>query len=148
MDILGIGKGVEAAANIYFAATRRTGKTTRLVEALKSGDRVVCRGHDEARHFSRMLRHLGVDGIEVVGVPPDKPYMLIERWPPSKGRTFFDDAWLQDFYLQEIQAAERSLERLTGEPESNGNADLHPRVAEDLRKASPWHAVPPFPRLK
>lgn len=148
MDILGIGKGVEAAANTYFLATGRTGKTARLVEALRSGDRVVCRGHDEARCFARMLRHKGIDGIEVVGVPPDKPYMLIERWPPSRGRTFFDDVWLQEYYLQEIKAAERSLERLTGEPESNENAGLHARVAEDLRKASPGHAVPPFPHLK
>lgn len=125
MDILGIGAGVEASAYIYFTATRQTGKTTRLIEALKSGDRVVCRSDKEKRRMFYQLRNRGIDDVEVVSVPPDQPFRLVDRFPPSNGRTFFDDVWLQDFYLQEIKAAGRSLDRLVGASKGEYQSALH-----------------------
>lgn len=125
MDILGIGAGVEASANIYFLAKARTGKTTRIIEALKSGDRVVCRSDKEKRRMFYQLRSRGIDDVEVVNVPPDRPGRLVDRFPPPKGRTFFDDVWLQDFYLEEIKQAGRALDRLVGQSSGEYESALH-----------------------
>lgn len=135
MDILGIGAGVEASALLYFNAARRSGKTSRLIEALKSGDRVVCRGDGERRHMVNALRRRGIYDVEVISVPPDKPSWLAERHRPSEGRTLFDDDWLQDFYMQEIRSAARGLERLSA-VSSGGYRDEAPYAVDTYTVAN------------
>lgn len=60
MDSFGIGAALKGAALIYFQASRRTGRTTSLVESLKDGDRVIFTNSNEADRVKRICYELGI----------------------------------------------------------------------------------------
>lgn len=103
MDFFGIGAGMLGAARGYLQGARRTGRTTRLMESLKTGDRVIFNTTQEARLFEReCLRHELI--IHCTVCPAQEPHR-VHSLPPVHGRTRFDHGWVERFYEQQMQSA-------------------------------------------
>lgn len=110
MDNFGIGAAITASAEIYLRSARQSGRTTRLIENLKDGDRVVFKTHKEASFFSRRIKELGLK-VDCVAVPTNNLSKLYER-PRSSRRTLFDHGWLEKYYMESIQISIDNLTQL------------------------------------
>ena len=129
MDIFGIENHLQGEVRAYFLRNRRTGRTTKLVATVQSGDRVVCANEAEARHLREELRRVDKVGVQVVVAAADYPKLL--GFSRSEGRTVFDHSWLEDFYTAEIKRSaqnvtelERRLSRYEIEPEAPAPRDF------------------------
>lgn len=138
MDQFGIGAGIKGAVSVYLQASRRTGRTTSLVESVKDGDRVVFMDHQQAAHFERLVLDRGVT-VECVVVPVDRPDEVFRRGTP-KGRTIFDHSWVEAFYMASIGSAMRTIDHL--ERQSSGECEAHRetrRAAAEMK--SGWRPI-------
>lgn len=113
MDIYGIGSGIESGAMIFFQSCRQTGRTTRMIEALKPGDRVVVHEAALKRHMEKELARAGKAGIEVVAVPVNESHSLVVGRPRAEGRTYFTHDWLQLYWLRAIREIQQDLAQLS-----------------------------------
>jgi hypothetical protein len=115
-DMFGIGPAVSAALSLVFGAQRQTGRTTRLIESVKDGDRIITGSQNEARQMGRLLKQRGVN-VSVEVIDPYNPHGLYELHT-AQGRTIFDHTWVEMFYQKAISnAADQMTEmegRLTG----------------------------------
>ena len=134
MDHFGIGQALKGMARVYFQAARGTGRTTSLLESLKDGDRVCCVNGKEADRLTRMLRERKVDA-QAIAVDPNTPERIFERGTP-KGRTIFDESWIEQYYLRALEAAARDIDHLQREASGFGTAHIETREA--AREASMW----------
>jgi hypothetical protein len=136
MDHFGIGAGVKGAVGIYFAASRRTGRTTSLVESVKDGDCVVFTDSRMGKHFKDLCRDRGVT-VEIVVVDPKRPEGLFEHdgLKGFNGRTILDHHWVEEFYRHEIDRLLTLIDRF--ERETSGYGEAHretKRRALEIRK--------------
>ncbi|MEO8299949.1 MAG: hypothetical protein ABI574_19325 [Burkholderiales bacterium] len=122
MDYFGIGAAMRSLAQIYAQSARRSGRTTRLVESLKDGDRVVFVNVRQADLVRSMCHKRGVD-VECIVMSPGRPHDLL-MLRPSRRRTIFDHGWVEDYYLKRIEGALGEIddlqERLSGPAEERG----------------------------
>lgn len=119
-DFFGIGTALRALFAAYTQTARRTGRTTRLVGALRDGDRVIVASVPEQRYLKSLMRMRGLE-VEVRCIPPrDFHPGELER---IQGRTHFDHGWIERFYEHQLSYAERALaeieERLQPAPAGN-----------------------------
>ena len=135
MDAYGIGAAIEGAAKIYLQTARGTGRTTALVESLKTGDRVVFIEIREAGRVKSLCRELGVD-IETIVVNPKTPEGIFKRGTPP-GRTVFDHSFVEQFYLEGIAKLQRDLDYL--QRESSGFGMEHVETRMKAREMVKWH---------
>ena len=113
MDMFGIGNALKDCAQIYFTSARNTGRTTALVESLKTGDRVVFCNSKEADRVKRLAKERGVE-ISVLVVPPADPGKIFTHGSLSRdGRCIFDHSWLENFYLNDVTVCRWRLFGLT-----------------------------------
>lgn len=110
MDFFGISAGALGALRVYFRSARGTGRTTRLLIAVKDGDRVCFSDSKMAHHFKRLCQEVGKD-IECRVVPVNAPESILQA-PRSKGRTFFDHALLEELYVRAIDRTAQSISQL------------------------------------
>ena len=106
MDLFGIGSAVRGAMRIYFMSARSTGRTTRLVEILESGDTVVCVDTAQARRIVSLCKDNGqynVDYIIVDPKYPDNVYHVLAG-KEIQGRLIFDHVWIEQYYLHAIDS--------------------------------------------
>lgn len=89
-------------------STRSTGRTSRLLASMSSGDRLV-------------ILPKGRPTIQAL-LPPDKTIIVVEVDPTSpsalasiRGRTYFDHAWLESFFSCVLSEAKQALNHITGE---------------------------------
>lgn len=113
MDHFGIGAAMKAAAMIYGQAAKQTGRTTSLVESLKDGDRVVFVSQGDAIRFRNICLSRGLK-VECVVISVEDPHELMQR-NQSEGRTLFDHAWVELFYLRRIELAAEAIDRMQQE---------------------------------
>lgn len=126
MDFYGIGPAMLGVVSVYLQGARRTGRSTRLIESLKTGDRVIFNTPHEARLFERecLRRELIVHCTVVPVEDPSRVHAL----PPVQGRTRFDHGWVEAFYEYELECAVAQIPKweaaLSGapEPELKGRA--------------------------
>lgn len=136
MDHFGIGAALEGAAQIYFRSARRSGRTTSLVESLKTGDRVVFLDAREADRVKMLCKERGVE-IEVTVLDPKRPGDIFHKNGslPAEGRMLFDHGWLEAFYLFRLQEAARHVDELQKAISGYGAAHRETkRRAEELVK--------------
>jgi hypothetical protein len=133
MDFFGIGPAMKGAALIYFQASRRTGRTTSLLNSLKKGDRVCCARPAEAERLRRQCKQRGLD-VEVVTLPPHH-VDDVRRLGTSQGRTIFDHMWVEQFYMNAVERAQHDIDYL--EQQLSGYGEPHRetrRCAEELAR--------------
>lgn len=134
MDHFGIGQAMMGMARCYFQASRGTGRTTSLLESLKDGDRVCCANSKEADRFTRMLRERRVDA-QAIAIDPQAPERIFERGTP-KGRTIFDESWVEQYYIRAIEAAAKEIDHF--QRESSGYGTAHIETREAAREVARW----------
>lgn len=109
MDFFGIGSAIESVARIYFQSARATGRTTHLIESLKSGDRVVFASVGEINYFKRLLLERGITDVDCILVNVKELESLFDS-TPSTGRTIFDHGWIEQYYLNAITRCGEDIE--------------------------------------
>jgi hypothetical protein len=114
-------------ARCYFQSARGTGRTTSLLESLKDGDRVCCVSSKEADRITRMMRERKIDA-QAIAVDPNRPERIFERGTP-KGRTIFDESWVEQYYMRALEAAARDIDHFQREASGFGAAHLETREA-------------------
>jgi hypothetical protein len=133
MDHFGIGAALEGAARIYFSSARASGRTTSLLESLKSGDRVVFPTQQSASYMAFKCRERGLE-VECVVVPPAHPESLFERAIP-RGRTLFDHTWVEESYLLALQRCRVDIDHWQRETSGYGTAHIETRhAAQEIAK--------------
>jgi len=104
-DFFGIDNAVKGMVNGYFQSARRSGRTTRMVEAVKTGDRILFRSGREAVRVQRMCRDLGKDVKCSVASG-------LNELCPAKGRTFFDHGFIENLYQKSIEDTAKHIESM------------------------------------
>lgn len=100
MDFFGIGVAVQAMLRVYFQSARGTGRTTALLERVRSGDRIVFAGSREAERVRRICLARGLD-VECRVVDPSDPYRVREQGR-AQGHTFFDHTLVEQCYAHAV----------------------------------------------
>lgn len=108
-DFFGIGVALRAMFATYTQTARRSGRTTRLLDCLRDGDRVVVASTAEQRYLMSHVRDRGLD-VAVVCVPPQE--FSSGKLLPIAGRTHLDHGWIEKFYERELNYAERALSEI------------------------------------
>jgi hypothetical protein len=126
MDQFGIGTAIEGCAVNYFAVSRQTGRTTQMIESLQDGDRVVCLSDEKAAWLRRRLKEFEKD-INVICVPTKEPRLIFEH-KTSKGRTVFDHEWIEKYYAEVIQGAQKNIDLFQRESSGFGAAHIENRM--------------------
>ena len=99
-DFFGIGNAIKKLIDKYRYSSRFSGRTTNLINSVKTGDRVVFTKQNTADDFERQCKARDVE-IECVAINPsrkDFPFGL----HTVQGRTFFDHTWVEEAYTQAI----------------------------------------------
>lgn len=128
MDAFGIGAGIKGAVNVYLHGARRTGRTTTLLESLQDGDRVVCLTLEEARRLRTLAHELGKDHCQFLNLRVNEALELFRLGTP-KGRTIFDHAWVEAYYLAQLEDAAEVIDRVQREASFPGMAHVETRLA-------------------
>jgi len=134
MDHFEIGQAMKGMARCYFQASRGTGRTTSLLDSLKDGDRVCCVSSQEAERLKRMLRERQVDA-QAIAIDPNTPERIFERGTP-KGRTIFDESWVEQYYIRALERAAQDIDHL--QRQASGFGAAHAETREAAREAARW----------
>jgi len=136
MDHFGIGTGVAGAAKVYFQSSRRTGRTTSLVDSLKDGDVVVFLNEREGQRVKSLCKDRGVD-IEIVVCNPAMPERLFTQYAPLGDERFlFDHSWVEAFYMRAIDRAQNDIDRF--QKEFSGRGEAHRETERQAREIMKW----------
>lgn len=108
MDHFGIGVAIHSMACAYSSSARQSGRTTRLVESAKDGDRIVFCNVREAKRVETLCRARGVK-VDCIVIPIHEPFRVRDR-KPSEGRTIFDHTWVEQYYVATIANAQKEID--------------------------------------
>jgi hypothetical protein len=108
-DFYGIGPAIKASVVMYQTCARGSGRTLSLLNSLKDGDRVVFTNVKQMRDFERQAKERGIN-LEYMVVDPATPNLILER-RPSQGRTIFDHSWVEQYFFNAIERAEKDINR-------------------------------------
>lgn len=103
MDRFGIGAALLAFGSTLEGISRRTGRTTRLVDSLRNGDRVVCFDVAQAAILRGRVRDAGLR-VDVVVMAIASPRELLNL-APVEGATVFDHGWVTAHYRHVVSLA-------------------------------------------
>lgn len=129
MDFLGIGEAVTGAVRVYFKSARATGRTTRMLNSLRNGDRVYFLNHGEANHFHYACKKRNLD-VECIVIPVNSPEKVFSL-PAPRGRAIFDHHWLESYYEQQLRRAAEAINGL--EVQSSGWSEEHEKTRDKAR---------------
>ena len=134
MDHFGIGAGVLGAVETYITAARRTGRTTSLMDSLKSGDRVVCRTQGEANDLDMRCRERGLK-VDFVILPVGEPQVILYK-TTSTGRTVFDHTWLEEYYRKGVLQLQSAVD--FAQREASGYGAAHYETKRQAMEIAKW----------
>lgn len=133
MDHYGIGAAASGIFEVYVQVSRKTGRTTSLVESVKDGDRICFLSRNEAEQVRRLCDERGVK-VECIVIDPECPGRIFERGTPT-GRLLFDHSWVEQYYRNVIKRAARDIDHLQQQASGYGEAHRETRrCAEELAK--------------
>lgn len=129
-DIFGIYNGLKATQTLYFTLSRRSGRTTSMLESLKNGDRVIFLNSKQARLFEILAKERNLEIECRVLTINENPF---DKFPPSKGRTIFDHSWVEEFYYKSLDKAAESIGVIQRELSGYGTPHIETRrQAEEI----------------
>lgn len=136
MDHFGIGAAMRSMIRTYRDSARHTGRTTSLVDSLKSGDVVVFLTGQEAERVRRLCLERDVS-IGCVVTPLDEAGRLFERGSvPGDNRLIFDHSWVEAFYEHRIKLAMGEIDTL--QRELSGYGATHRETRRAAIERSKW----------
>lgn len=136
MDEFGISTAVRSMVEVYCMTARQTGRTTKMLDGLKDGDRLICLSGNEARRLESLCRERGLK-VTVSARKVRETARLFEIGT-SQGRTVFEHTWVEEFFRYRLQKAEEDLDSL--QRELSGYGEAHRKTA---RQAAMWHGFEP-----
>jgi len=137
MDHFGIGAAIQTAIDMYGRAARGTGRTTSLLESVKTGDRVVFVHIQQAREFDEQCKECGIT-VECVVCNPADPTTLFERGSlPNDGRMLFDHFWVETFYRNAISSAAKEIDAL--QARFSGYGAKHRETKRNAIERAKWN---------
>jgi len=107
----GIGEEIVNRVYQYYQHSRAIGRTSKMIEAAKDGDKIIFSDHRERERVERIFREQGKD-VKCVVVRIDNPHEALNVFAGRRGDTFFDHTWVEKYYLASIERAEKQLETL------------------------------------
>lgn len=128
MDIFGIGSAVKAALGMYRSVSRGTGRTTAMIWSLKPGDRIIFTNGNEATRVKRLCYERDIEGVEFVVVSPKDPQEIFNRGTPQ-GKIIFDHTWVEEFYQDAIERAEKNINYFQKECSGYGEEHIKTKLA-------------------
>lgn len=103
---------LRAALNLFEQGARRSGRTTRMIEALRNGDTIICASGAYAGELTRLI---GRERPELISVRVFvcETFEDAYRRTRGAGRVILDHEWVRVFYHRALDQAERELADLT-----------------------------------
>jgi hypothetical protein len=140
MDQYNIGPTLQASLSMYTEHARQTGRTTRLIDSLKEGDRVVCLNARESERIRRLIQERGLKGVEMVTNHPDEAGELLGRLPTPQGLTLFEHTWVEEYFRRELEKASSRLRELQNALSGYGEPHrITRRAAEEHARRDLFH---------
>ena len=126
---------IESIIKIYFISARRSGRTTSLIESVKTDDRVVFVNSSEAARVKYLCKQRNIN-IETIVIDPKNPSSLFNKGSVlNDGRLIFDHAWVEEYYLNNIQDAQKQIDNYQREISGYGIAHIETKLkAEEAYK--------------
>jgi hypothetical protein len=110
-DPYGHAAAAVAGMEMFELGARRTGRTSRLLEQVQDGDRIICLDRDR-RLLEQQLRDVGKTRVSVGSCPPDPALLLKKFGTMPRGRTFVDHEWCRAYFALAVCEARRDLATL------------------------------------
>lgn len=96
-------------AEIFFARSRRTGRTAEMLDSLKSGDFVIFDNAAEAKRVQQLAARRGIK-IETVVARVSDHHRWMDR--ARHHRLVFDHAAIEKYYFEKMQEATNNLDEM------------------------------------
>jgi hypothetical protein len=126
-DFFGICNAIKAAVSIYRETTRRTGRTTFLMQNVTTEDRVVFLSEQDRRFFINKAKdEYKKDGLNTIVISPSDLNLLFRDGTP-RGRTIFDHRFVEEFMSLRISQACDEIKHLQEQTSGHGEAHVNTR---------------------
>ena len=112
MEDYGIGAATKTALGILQRASRRSGRTERMVERARSGDWIIVASDPERARVEQLLRDAEKPDVRVRVCLPHREERAWQFGTNSRGMTFFDAAWVEQWYLLRVEALQAEFTKL------------------------------------
>lgn len=132
MDDFGITNTLRVAYEMSFRSARHSGRSTRMLENFKEGDRIVVISEQDKRFLLSRAKEMKKD-IDVVVVNSSKLGDVFMHATPT-GRTIFDHRWVENFYLQQFEKSAEYLRRL--QDETSGYGEPHRKTVRKYQQSA------------
>jgi len=114
MDIFEIEKDITDIIKQYFDITRGTGRTTKLLDTVKDGDRVIFVNRTQAMMFENLCKPRGLQ-VKCIDISPEIDNLVsIVHYPNLRGlrtgKTYFDHVWLEMHYKHKIKQTAAAID--------------------------------------
>lgn len=106
MDQYGIGSAMQAMQAMYVNTARRAGRTTRMLERLKDGDRVLCSNQGAARDIKNRARGMGLD-VQTIHI---SDFHGMAQMRPAEGKTYMDHTMVERLYELAILGTQKEID--------------------------------------
>lgn len=107
MNDHGLQAHVKASLRTFIAFSRRSGRTTAMIDAARNGDLIITASEQEARRIRRLLQDAGKEVTVGISDPARDPMM--RRGTNPTGATIFDHSWLELYWETQIDRAAANL---------------------------------------
>ena len=114
MEDYGIGGAAKMALLVLAQASRRSGRTSRLVERAQPGDRIIVSTEIEKRRVQQLLTRAGKIDVAVRVCSPLRDERAWHLGTNPTGITLFDADWVEQWYLNRIERAQLDFEKMQG----------------------------------
>jgi len=113
MDEYGYGAAIKTGLQFFETASRQSGRTTRLLERVKDGDRIIVSNPAMGQLIQGKLAQLGKRLVQVLVVPIDGTYpprVSPRMFGVHSGRTYFEHTWTLEFYKNLLKQTDSDWE--------------------------------------
>lgn len=121
--------------NIYFSGARRTGRTTRFINTLQDGDRVLTASKGEKHDLERRLRERGLN-VEVIHREPNL-FRYEPQQPNPNGRTLMDHGFVEECY--KLALADEEKRQFHWHEEHSRKDMKRPTIERPTWEPGQWH---------
>lgn len=108
MDTYNIANSMRVGLEMLMQGARQSGRTTRMLDGLKDGDRIITSDTRNVRILQNQARQRGLN-VEVIFWSVKEMHCNIYRLKKSAGRTVFDHVFIENFWKTRIADIEREL---------------------------------------
>ena len=111
-DPFGIGRALQHGLRMFMHTTRRSGRTTDMLNMVREDDVVVTSMRQEAHRLQNLVNRRGFKNVDVVCVEPRGLGAVYERLAARRPRrVIFDHLFFETYYSYMVDQAFEDLSR-------------------------------------